>query len=394
MLEFKKRTSAVKTAMDGICAMLNKHGCGVVYFGVKPKGDVTGQEVKGCTLDDIGRSIQAAIRPTIYADIKDYDVDGHLKYIKVEVRGDERPYSSYGRYFKRVFDWAEEMTPSELRRAMLDTDYSSIWENGETPYTIDDVDDAALKSFYDRAVANGRLAPLDVYDQKELLAVLDLLKDGKLTNAGSVLFSKKKPVVLKMAVFMTDERVQFDDLVRLEDNICNLIDQGISHIKRHMDWRRELSEDGATMNEIPEVPVDGIREIVVNSFAHANYRGDTEHEIDITPTEIEIYNPGEFVTNYTPLDFANRRIPFVLRNRKILDVLFKSKNVEIQGSGFRKTYRECAKKDVRIDYRFTDFGFSFAFKGRRPFKMIPFLFRRKTKVSKSKSFLSCKGILI
>ena len=79
---------------------------------------------------------------------------------------------------------------------------------------------------------------------------------------------------------------------------------------------KTLKSDSVTRDKIPEVPVEAIREIIVNSFAHANYRGDTEHEISITPTEIEIYNPGEFLTNYTPLDFVSRRIPSVPRNKK------------------------------------------------------------------------------
>ena len=45
VLEFKKTTSEVKDAMIDICAILNKHGGGVLYFGVKPNGDVVGQEI-------------------------------------------------------------------------------------------------------------------------------------------------------------------------------------------------------------------------------------------------------------------------------------------------------------------------------------------------------------
>ena len=47
--------------------------------------------------------------------------------------------------------------------------------------------------------------------------------------------------------------------------------------------------------------------------------GGTEHEISITPSEIEIYNPGEFLTNYTPLDYPSRHIHSVPRNKKLLD---------------------------------------------------------------------------
>lgn len=272
-----------------------------------------------------------------------------------------RPYSSYGRYYKRVHDRAEDMTPDELKHMMLNTDYSSIWENNITTFGIEDVDSKALKSFYTRAVNCGRLEPLEEYDEKELLRMLGLMVDDKLTNAGYFLFSSKEPTVLKMAVYATDQRINFLDINRVHDNIYNLIDIATVYINQHMNWRVEFDGKSTARIEIPEVPVDAVREIVVNAFAHANYRSITEHEIDITPTMIDIYNPGEFPINYKPEDFAERRIQSMPRNRKILDILYRSKNVEIQGSGMRKVLELCASNNVKYEYYNNEFGFRFSF---------------------------------
>lgn len=135
-------------------------------------------------------------------------MDG-ISVIKVEFAGTERPYSSYGRYYKRVHDRAEDMTPDELKHMMLNTDYSSIWENNLTTFGIEDIDSKALKSFYTRAVNCGRLEPLETYDEKELLTMLGLMINNKLTNAGYFLFSSKEPTVLKMAVYATNQRINF-----------------------------------------------------------------------------------------------------------------------------------------------------------------------------------------
>lgn len=331
-----------------------------VYFGVKPNGDVCGQMVSPSSLDDVATHIKTAIKPMIYPSIKREILDG-LSVIKVEFVGEERPYSSYGRYYKRVHDRAEDMTPDELKHMMLNTDYSSIWENNLTTFGIADIDSKALKSFYTRAVNCGRLTQIEEYDEKDLLTILGLMVNEKLTNAGYFLFSSKEPTVLKMAVYATDQRINFLDINRVHDNIFNLIDVATSYINEHMNWRVEFDGKSTARNEIPEVPVDAIREIVVNAFAHANYRSVTEHEIDITPTMIEIYNPGEFPINYKPEDFAERRIQSMPRNRKILDVLYRSKNVEIQGSGLRKVLKLCIENNVKYTYYNNDFGFSFSF---------------------------------
>lgn len=193
------------------------------------------------------------------------------------------------------------------------------------------------------------------------LTMLGLMADGKLTNAGYFLFSSKEPTVLKMVVYATDQRINFLDINRVHDNIYNLIDIATVYINQHMNWRVEFDGKSTARIEIPEVPVDAVREIVVNAFTHANYRSITEHEIDITPTMIDIYNPGEFPINYKPEDFAERRIQSMPRNRKILDVLYRSKNVEVQGSGIRKVLELCAANNVKYEYYNNEFGFRFSF---------------------------------
>ena len=359
-IEFKKSTSELRVAMDDICSILNKHGMGVLYFGVKPDGDACGQEIGVNTLDDIATYIKTAIKPMIYPTISE-EKKGDVSIIKVEFKGSERPYSSYNRYFKRVHDRAEDMTPDELKHMMLNTDYSSIWENNLTAFGIEDIDRKALRNFYEKAVDCGRLEPLGKFDEKELLEMLGLMIDNKLTNAGFFLFSNKEPTVLKMAVYATDERIKFLDIVRFRNNIYNLIDTATLYIAEHMNWRVEFSDTDTSRIEIPEVPMEAIREIVVNSFAHANYRGETEHEISITPTVIDIYNPGEFPLNYKPEDFAENRIQSMPRNKKILDVLFRSKNVEIQGSGIRKVLKLCAIYNIKYSYYNNEYGFRFSF---------------------------------
>ncbi len=358
-LEFKKTTSEVKDAVDDICAMLNKHGSGRVIFGVWPNGEAKGQEIGEFTADDIARVCKEAIVSMIYPSIKEVDYGG-AKCLQVDFAGRERPYSSYGIYYKRVVDRSEKMTPDELKSVMASTDYTSKWENCLTSFGIDCVDKVALRSFYDASLACGRLDPLPVYDEEKLLIGLGLMEDGRLTNAGAYLFSDKKPTVLKIAVYVTDERINFSDIRRVEDNIYNLIRYANAYVKERMNWRVEQGP-GTSRLEIPEVPVEALREIIVNSFAHANYRGVTENEIDITPTRIEIYNPGEFPINLKPEMLADSERRSQPRNRVILNTLFKCKDVEMFGGGFLKVFASCKTSGVKFSYESNDDGFTFVF---------------------------------
>ena len=330
-----------------------------LYFGVSPNGDVTGQQVSASSLDDVAKKIKEAIKPMIYPEIKKENLESR-DVIRVDFYGKEKPYSSFGRYYKRVFDRTEEMTPDELKRMMAETDKSSQWENNLTRYGLDAVDNASLEEFYRKAVSCGRLEEMATYNAEELLTWLGLFEHGKLTNAGYYLFSNQKPVVLKLAVYVTDERINFSDIGRIEDNIFNLIRKGFAYIKEHINWSVE-SGSGTSRIEIPEIPIEAIREIVVNSFAHANYRGISENEIDITPTRVEVYNPGTFPDGLSPEMFAHQRIRSMPRNKVILNTLFKSKDVEIFGSGFKKVYALCDKYNIRMESLFETDGFSFIF---------------------------------
>lgn len=356
-LEFKKSTDEIDKAVCNIASMLNKHGHGTLYFGVSPDGEVTGQPISQETMNDVAKKIDEAIRPIIFPTIQKVSFDG-VETVQVEFSGMERPYSAFGRYYKRVHDRTEEMTPAELRSQMFSSDVGSIWENHPTKYGLDAIDHEALRRFYDKAVSCGRLENLPVYDEESLLIGLGLLTDGHITNAGYYLFSNKKPVVLKTAVYVTDERISFSDINRYEDNIYNLLSISLKYIKEHMNWRVEYGEDTSRI-EIPEIPVEAIREILVNAFAHADYKGITEHEIDITPTLVEIYNPGEFPANLSPEMFAEEHIKSMPRNRVILDTLYKSKDVEVFGSGFRKVYALTKASGTKCTFRSAYGGFSF-----------------------------------
>ena len=55
-IEFKKSTSEINDGVVSLSAMLNKHGEGTVYFGIKNNGDIIGQkDLNENTLRDVSR---------------------------------------------------------------------------------------------------------------------------------------------------------------------------------------------------------------------------------------------------------------------------------------------------------------------------------------------------
>lgn len=357
--EFKKSTSELNEAMISISSILNKHGNGVIYFGLKNDGTPNNFTINDSTIRDVSRKIYEAIKPQIFPEIKTETIDG-IDVIKVIFEGKEKPYSAFGKYYKRVADEDREMSPGELRSMMIAQEYEENWENKSSDETIDDVDVETLKRFYENATSCGRLPDFGT-DKSILMNKLGLVNGPVLTNAGKILFSKNKPITLKMAVFATEHKNTFLDISRAEGNIFELIDAATGYIIKNIRWSSSVGEDGIHRIETPEIPLDVIREAVINSFAHARYDSVVQHEIDIFSNRISIINPGSFANDFRPEDFANRDLHSFLRNEMIAKTLYLCKDVETFGSGLRKIYALCDSANIQIGYIDSETDFTIEF---------------------------------
>ncbi|MBR4570024.1 MAG: winged helix-turn-helix transcriptional regulator, partial [Candidatus Riflebacteria bacterium] len=249
---------------------------------------------------------------------------------------------------------------SELRKIMIGKEYEETWENKTSNQTINDVNEQTLKYFFNSAISCGRMPKME-YDKRRLLELIGVMNKNYLTNAGVCLFSSKKPITLKMAVFATEHKETFLDMARIDGNIFQLIDEAVQYIIKNIRWRVEMNEDGIHRKEIPEVPLDAIREAVINSFAHARYDISVQHEVDIFSNRISICNPGAFANEFEPIDFYTRDIRSYLRNEVISKALYLCKDVESFGSGIRKIYTLCNDSNVSVSYINEETAFTLEF---------------------------------
>lgn len=354
-LEFKKTTGELKEAMVSIVSILNKHGVGTLYFGVKPNGDVTGQDVSESSLRDVSRLVFESIRPQIYPAIEEIELDGK-KLIKVEFSGENVPYSAAGRYYLRTADEDREVSPEELKIFFGANKYRDKWEKSKSEAASNQIDKVAIKSFWQKAVSVGRL-PEGRYNCPIILKRFGLVNGDFLTNAGEVLFGNTHPVTLKVGIFATDEKLTFLDMKLYEDNIYNLLKTSEDYILKNIRWRSEIT--GTEREEIPEIPVAVIREVLSNSFAHSIYNGRTYHEICIHPSMITIYSPGGYASQHKPEEYIDGNYESEIRNPLISKILFLSKSIEQFGSGFKRINNLCKGAGIKYSYESSNNGFKF-----------------------------------
>lgn len=119
---------------------------------------------------------------------------------------------------------------------------------------------------------------------------------------------------------------------------------------KNIRWKVIIDGSSLQRKEVPEIPLVALREVIINSFAHARYDGNVQHEIDIYSNRIAITNPGSFANDFTPNDFFYRDLKSYLRNQSIADVLYLCKDVKTCGHGLKKVYRLCKEAKVEISY--------------------------------------------
>lgn len=355
-LEFKESTSELHQAIESIAAMLNKNQYGEILFGVYDNGGVKGQIISDATIKTVSDGISRDIEPRIVPAVNVLRLDGK-EILSVRFSGEETPYSSFGKFLIRVGTQNRQMTRYELRKLIEDQDYSFPWEKEVCDLSLEDIDDETLKEYFLEAKSCGRLA-MDSYDKEALLTALDLYKNGKLVNAATALFGKEGKIGLKLACYATNEKLTFTDLKSLKGNVYSLIKEAETYVFNHINWKAEIN---IKREEVPEIPTQAIREIAVNAFAHAMYDPLPEIEIDIHPSFVTIFNPGTFPTDLTPKDYVEQNVASIKRNPLILDVLYRCKDVEKSGTGFKRMAKECKERGVEWKTKQTPHGFYFTF---------------------------------
>ena len=359
-LEFKKSTAQLKEAVISLCAMLNKHKKGVVFFGIKDDGTVCGQDIGKKTTSDISHEIRNNLKPIPNVSIET-EILEEKDVIKIEASGEDTPYSAYGRYYTRVDDADIFMDSRQLWKYFESKSKTySKWEEEITPYGIDKINEDLLIQFIRDANETGRLNYI-YRNAEEALSKLNLInEEGYLNNAGFYLFGNDGPVLLKEVVYPTDERKKFTDLKQFEGNILECISEGLKYIQNNIHYHAEII--GTKREETPEIPIEALREILINSFAHCHYQKGDYNEISITKSNVRIYNPGGILNDTSPKDFASGKVGSKIRNPLIATVLFKNGMIDAFGTGFDRAFKLCAQKSVDYEYQNDEYGFTFMFK--------------------------------
>lgn len=365
--EFKKSTSELKEGVVSIAAILNKHGKGTLYFGVKNDGEVCGQDVSEVTLRDISQAIGNSIEPSVYpAVIHEVTPDGK-SYVKVEFEGGSVPYSCNGRYRIRVADEDVLMSPEELRARFREAENRiSPWDGRVSGKTVADVDEGALRKFVERGRKKGRI-PFEYTDAADVLSRLGLTEGANLLNAGAVLFCPSRDVNLKTGLLASHARTDILDLKQEDGLVFDLVDKAEWFIVSNTRNRVDTFTPGPSL-VYPEIPREALREGLMNAYTHRDWQTIEAVVVDIYNDAVEITSPGWFIDGQDPdKHLSGEDQSSRTRNPLIARTLYRSGDIEAYGTGIKRIKDLCDVAGIGVEYVRVPSGTKLVFHRNEPF---------------------------
>jgi len=321
-VEFKKSLAELKAGLISMAAILNKHGAGELWFGLRNDGRAVGLTATEKTLRSLSQSIAAHIEPKIFPSVTIESID-NVSCIKIAFQGKETPYYAYGRAYMRVADEDRQLSAKELENLIVIKNRASLrWDNAVCTTRPNDLSEDKLRQFVKRAEIPWD-TPINVLEK------LELIKNGKLLNAAPLFFGKS-PLQLRCAVFASTNSATIIDRHDFDGDILGLIEEAQKYILKNIHIGMRL--DGLYRVDVPEISVEAIRETIINAFCHRDYYDPDYIHIAIFKDRLEIRNPGGLYGDMTIEKMLQGNVS-KRRNPLIANLLRRIHMVESWGRG-------------------------------------------------------------
>lgn len=354
----------LKLACEYACCFANGSG-GVVVFGVADK--VLGRKqaihgARGYDLDTFRYGIFNGTRPCIEAEVEEIEVpEGTGKILVMRVpEGKHKPYgTAAGLYKQRVGKNCMALDPVVFQRAQISSaavDWSGAPAVGLGLQDLDPLQIERARQILRSKVPSSGLLELS---EIEFLQGLEAVRDGRVTHAGMLLFARREvlarhcPQAQFHYVFHDSETtVARNDIDRLP--LLEVVERMEHVFVGPLNPEREI-ELGLFKLRIPQFPIEGVREAVLNALTHRDYQNPGEILLRHSAKELVVTSPGGFVDGITPDNILRHEA--VPRNRTLANALVKLRLVESSGIGRKRIFRSALVYGKRRPEYSTD-GFS------------------------------------
>jgi len=211
--------------------------------------------------------------------------------------------------------------------------------------TIDDLNVEVIRRFVREARHKRRFSLSENTPVGDVLAHLNLQREGRPTRAAMLLFGKKPQLFVSCSEIRS---MHFHGTVIqrpapyyriFKGNLFEQIDQALDTVLSKLDLSVGTRKSSTQVPTRYELPPDVVREAIVNAVAHRDYAAQGAIQVSVFSDRVEVWNPGELLA---PLTLEQLRQPHrsVTRNARVCEALYLAGYIEKYGTGTLMMIRE------------------------------------------------------
>lgn len=337
-IEFK--ASFDREAVETCGAFANTQG-GILLIGVSDSGVVHGIDLGKETLRNWGNQISQATEPRLIPDIESIDVDGATVVIITVQEFPIKPVAVRGRCLRRVDNSNRQMPPQEVSQMHLNS-IGMSWDTFPArDATPDDLDQGQIRKYIQRANESGR-RNIEAETPTQVLEKLELLRDGQLTWAATLLFANRPQRFLSHALIhcgrFREETLVIDDRM-IEGTLIDQVEEAMEFVRKNINVQFVMTDE-PQREEVWDYPLPALREAIINAVVHRDYTVPSTIEIRIYDDRLVVWSPGKLPLGITIEELLQPHSS-TLRNKGIAGVFYDMGLIERWGSGIDKMRNAC-----------------------------------------------------
>jgi len=343
--EFKTSLAEWRDVIETISAFSNRNG-GRVLIGVADDCGIVGVDIGRNTIEKLANQIKQNTDPVIHPSIRVEEIDGKQgkQVIVVDVdESEQKPVLAFGIAFIRVGKSNQKLGYEGIRNLALQT--SKVYWDGRVcgDASLEDIDEDKVRWFLRRAKYERRLELDPETPFREALEKLELLREGKPTNAAILLFGRNPQRFFiqsetRCARFKGIKPLEFIDMKVFGGNMIDQREDAVEFVKEHIKLHAKIV--GLERIETWEYPIDAIREAITNAICHRDYEISANVQVRIFDDRIEIWGCGHLPEPLTVEDLKQRHRS-ILRNPLVGKCFFWIKFIEQWGTGTNRIIDAC-----------------------------------------------------
>jgi len=211
---------------------------------------------------------------------------------------------------------------------------------------VPDIDEEKVRWFLRMAKASRKYPLKQDTPIKDVLVHLNLMKNGRLTNAAVLLFGKNPhkffiQAEIKCLQFSgTEVRKPFVNYQVYSGNLFEQADKARAFVLDAIKFP-VIQKAGSARFERPyEIPEFAIQEAIANAVAHRNYNSSAGIQVMVFADRVEVWNPGSLPRELTVDDLKKPHTSFPA-NPSLAHVLYLADYAQKAGSGTLEMMEQC-----------------------------------------------------